>query len=282
MAPARAAVRARAWRGRAEQGWLRAALRDTPEMINDRREGTEGGAQAGRSRRARSAGRGQATVPGGPPARAPARTVGWRAAKASRAHQGAPEGADGISLVTAIRAAGLSDADRSYPPAVRDEVLRMKRDAHASGTANGPSQYWAEELDQIDYLIDASPLIVRKLRHHAFHITGIRPYDYRERGRTEGASSSGGCKRCAMLAGAPTCCVAEHDALWRLRLQHRRPALQRRHAEVLRSARWHAARAGVLETFRRDGPAPDGAGDRRGLGRLRLSVQDVVSRRRPT
>ena len=42
-----------------------------------------------------------------------------------------------------------------------------------------PSEYWSEELSNIDYLLEASPLIVNKLRHHAFHITGIRPYDYR-------------------------------------------------------------------------------------------------------
>jgi glycosyltransferase involved in cell wall biosynthesis len=66
----------------------------------------------------------------------------------------------------------------------RDAVLQMK-----GGSAVGqgfspvdPSPYWAEELENIDYMIDASPLIVRKLRHHAFHITGSRPYDYREKG----------------------------------------------------------------------------------------------------
>ena len=58
----------------------------------------------------------------------------------------------------------------------RDAVLRMKR---ASAAGASPSAYWAEELDNIDYIIDASPLIVRKLRHHAFQITGVRPYDYR-------------------------------------------------------------------------------------------------------
>src|SRR4029077_15744130 len=54
------------------------------------------------------------------------------------------------------------------------------------GTAQ-PSNYWAEELEQIDYFADASPLIVRKLRHHAFNITGVRPYDYRDKadGRRE-------------------------------------------------------------------------------------------------
>jgi hypothetical protein len=60
----------------------------------------------------------------------------------------------------------------------RDAVLRMKA-AGGAGAAASPSVYWAEELENIDYLIDASPLIVRKLRHHTFHVTGIRPYDYR-------------------------------------------------------------------------------------------------------
>jgi hypothetical protein len=41
------------------------------------------------------------------------------------------------------------------------------------------SAYWREELTNIDYLLDASPLVVNKLRHHCYHITGVRPYDYR-------------------------------------------------------------------------------------------------------
>jgi len=61
---------------------------------------------------------------------------------------------------------------------VREQVRRIKAAHAATGTAV-PSAYWTEELEGIDYLADASPLIVRKLRHHAFHITGIRPYDYR-------------------------------------------------------------------------------------------------------
>src|SRR5688572_22979289 len=52
----------------------------------------------------------------------------------------------------------------------------------AQGGAPDASEYWTEELDIIDYMIEASPLIVRKLRHHAFPITAIRPYDYRDKG----------------------------------------------------------------------------------------------------
>ena len=65
----------------------------------------------------------------------------------------------------------------------RDAVLRMKPGTSGpAGSSVDPSVYWTEELENIDYLIEASPLIVRKLRHHAFHITGIRPYDYRAKG----------------------------------------------------------------------------------------------------
>src|SRR5262249_45669702 len=63
----------------------------------------------------------------------------------------------------------------------RTAVERIKQREAPSGIAR-PSDYWAEELEQIDYLADASPLIIRKLRHHAFNITGIRPYDYRDKG----------------------------------------------------------------------------------------------------
>jgi hypothetical protein len=79
--------------------------------------------------------------------------------------------------------AEISERDREAYAAylgVRDEVARLKASAPVSGGTGAPSRYWAEELSNIDYLADASPLVVRKLRHHAFHITGIRPYDYRE------------------------------------------------------------------------------------------------------
>jgi len=61
----------------------------------------------------------------------------------------------------------------------RDAVLQMLRRGTDAGVRVDPSTYWSEELENIDYMIEASPLIVRKLRAHAFYITGIRPYDYR-------------------------------------------------------------------------------------------------------
>ncbi len=72
----------------------------------------------------------------------------------------------------------LTPEFRAYEQA-RDAVLRIKHASASSGGTTDPSAYWTEELQNIDYMIEASPLIVSKLRHHAFHITNLRPYDYR-------------------------------------------------------------------------------------------------------
>ena len=61
---------------------------------------------------------------------------------------------------------------------VREHVLRMKSIPGADDVS-APSGYWSEELENIDYLLDASPLVIRRLRHHCHHVTGIRVYDYR-------------------------------------------------------------------------------------------------------
>ena len=64
-------------------------------------------------------------------------------------------------------------ASRFRQPQDAAEPAGRTDDAHT------PSAYWTGELANIDYLIEASPLVIAKLRHHSFHITGIRPYDYR-------------------------------------------------------------------------------------------------------
>lgn len=76
--------------------------------------------------------------------------------------------------------AGMTEVERHAWDAygrVRSGVLRMKG-AGATGIAE-PSAYWNEELSNIDYMADATPLIVRRLRQHAFWITGLRAYEYR-------------------------------------------------------------------------------------------------------
>ncbi len=70
-----------------------------------------------------------------------------------------------------------SAANRNYEY-VRDRVLDMRSAAEAS-SAYDPSQYWEEELSNFEYMFDASPLVVDKLRHHTYHVTGLRVYDYR-------------------------------------------------------------------------------------------------------
>lgn len=63
---------------------------------------------------------------------------------------------------------------------VRERVIKMKQlgVSRYEGT-NRPSDYWQEELANFDYMIDASPLIIRRLRHHCYHLTGLRVYEYR-------------------------------------------------------------------------------------------------------
>lgn len=88
-------------------------------------------------------------------------------------------------LFTAIDTARQSEAFRNYLH-VRDRVLGMLEEVE--GEESRPSDYWEEELAGFDYMLDASPLIIGKLRHHCYHITGLRVYDYRgHHGRQRGA-----------------------------------------------------------------------------------------------
>src|SRR5215218_9749690 len=54
----------------------------------------------------------------------------------------------------------------------------MRAQVEATGHYR-PSEYWREELSRLEYMLDASPLIVDTLRHHTFNVTGLRVYDYR-------------------------------------------------------------------------------------------------------
>ncbi|HTN24344.1 MAG TPA: putative sugar O-methyltransferase [Solirubrobacteraceae bacterium] len=77
------------------------------------------------------------------------------------------------------RVSALSEgtAYRTYVD-VRRRVLALQDAASASAGAT-PSAYWREELSGFDYMLDASPLIIEKLRQHCYHITGLKAYDYR-------------------------------------------------------------------------------------------------------
>lgn len=89
----------------------------------------------------------------------------------------------GGSMADAVRArveeAAASRAYEAYGE-VRRNVLAMRdRETRAAGSVAAPSAYWREELEQFDYMLDAHPLVVAKLRRHCYHLTGLRPYDYR-------------------------------------------------------------------------------------------------------
>src|SRR5215208_7290361 len=61
---------------------------------------------------------------------------------------------------------------------VRERVLEMRTQVDAAPDYK-PSAYWKEELENFEYMLDASPLIIDKLRQHTFHVTGVRIHEYR-------------------------------------------------------------------------------------------------------
>ncbi len=71
-----------------------------------------------------------------------------------------------------------TDKDYSNYVWVRDEVLGVLRQQKLDGIA-APSEYWSEELAGFDYMLEASPLLFRKLRQQSYHLTGIKHYEYR-------------------------------------------------------------------------------------------------------
>ena len=101
------------------------------------------------------------------------------------------------------------DAYQTYLT-VRDAVRRMT--GHGELGSARPSAYWAEELSNIDYMIEASPLIVGKLRHHAFQITGVRPYEYRVQDNSRRDAFEQRLRALIELGGRDLL-VPEHEAL---------------------------------------------------------------------
>ncbi len=80
-------------------------------------------------------------------------------------------------LVQRIEAYKKNDVFQYYLLA-RDRVLEMIEESQ--GDNDSTSSYWLDELKGFDYMLDASPLVIQKLREHCFHLTGIRSYEYRK------------------------------------------------------------------------------------------------------
>ena len=80
----------------------------------------------------------------------------------------------GTAIRSSTRRAG-EEPIYAYYERMRDLVLQMLDE----GSKYGYSDYWREEIAGFDYLFDASPLVVAKLREHTYHITGLKSYEYR-------------------------------------------------------------------------------------------------------
>lgn len=91
---------------------------------------------------------------------------------------------------------------------VREHVLAM-----LDRTGETPSRYWQEELEALDYLLDASPLVIERLRRHCHLVTGIRPYEYRTGTERQAAAFEAKIDALADLAGGTDLLVPEHPAL---------------------------------------------------------------------
>ncbi len=63
---------------------------------------------------------------------------------------------------------------------VRAAVHLLKTVEAQPGGIFEPSDYWQEELANFGYMLEASPLVIAKLRHHCYHVTGLKPYDYQK------------------------------------------------------------------------------------------------------
>ena len=63
---------------------------------------------------------------------------------------------------------------------VREAVRALKAAGGATSGTVEPSDYWREELANFEYMLEASPLLISKLRHHCYHATGLKPYDYQK------------------------------------------------------------------------------------------------------
>ena len=80
----------------------------------------------------------------------------------------------------------MGEIDLKYSPEylnyrhVLDRVRRMMA-SHSPNSVDihNPSSLWREQFANFDYMVDASPLIIRKLRHHCYHFNGIHVVEYR-------------------------------------------------------------------------------------------------------
>lgn len=83
---------------------------------------------------------------------------------------------DKVELTNLVKASSSKPGYAEYLK-VREQILPLLSDSLAGKDVL--SDYWSEEVAGFDYLFDASPLVIAKLREHCYHITGILSYTYR-------------------------------------------------------------------------------------------------------
>ena len=99
---------------------------------------------------------------------------------------------------------GLAFKNYQY---ARERVLEMRAQAAAAAEYR-PSAYWEEELSTFEYMLDASPLVIEKLRYHTHWVTGLRAYEYRSQ-RNRARAKFAEKLRALLAAGPPELLVPE-------------------------------------------------------------------------
>ncbi len=69
---------------------------------------------------------------------------------------------------------------RVYEHVRRQVLAQLGLGRNRRTTGHVPSDYWSGELAKFEYMLDASPLIIEKLRHHTHNVTGIHANHYRQ------------------------------------------------------------------------------------------------------
>ena len=70
-------------------------------------------------------------------------------------------------------------AYQAYLQVRRQVIAQLGLGHDRRSGSNTPSDYWSGELSRFDYMLDASPLVIAKLRHHTHNLTGLLPQHYR-------------------------------------------------------------------------------------------------------
>ncbi len=69
---------------------------------------------------------------------------------------------------------------RSYERIRRRVLALLSLGRNRRLTGHAPSDYWSGELSKFEYMMDASPLVIEKLRHHTHNLTGLHANQYRD------------------------------------------------------------------------------------------------------